>query len=523
MSISLTGVADAFSIPNVEVDLTHGDFDIFSQQVFDGFRLEAGSRPLFHAKVSGETLFNLYLANLPRGEQRQHHTCNCCKDFFRKYGNLCTVDDFGQVRSALWQEKVAPRRYQKARAALRNAVESSQIGGSFYARETQLGVRRTGFWTHFGVVNPAPYKSVALEPNERAALDLQNVGTLRRALQEFRPDVLRKAKSLITTGKVQRTDKIMPIIDFLLTAHSNGVMQNPNKLFATVRGAPDGWCTPRSSSAGSFLEDLLVYPPQDAVNRLNAKLNPLQYQRPQAPAKTGNIVQANKLFEKMGLEASLDRRFAKLSDVDKIWEPSKTNARSSKSVGAFSSLRQTASPPSLGGRQRMTWSKFERTILPTARSLALQGSTAHRNYAAMTTANRPSAPPLFQWDSPLSWYVYSGGSGPSRWGLPGYGWIQIKAVATGPQKIGTFANNRLLVLEGAVDQNNNSLAIFPELLRSELHGVRSTIEEFSNRGKLKNPVGQKASGLLINDAIRSTVLLVTTDVAQFEVEIDQYD
>ncbi len=74
-------------------------------------------------------------------------------------------------------------------------------------------------------------------------------------------------------------------------------------------------------------------------------------------------------------------------------------------------------------------------------------------------------------------------------------------------------NSALIVISGARDLNNRSLALFPELLRSELHSVRRTIEAHSRSQKLEllEDGEQHAAGLRLGDG--STTHLVVRSAA----------
>ena len=174
----------------------------------------------------------------------------------------------------------------------------------------------------------------------------------------------------------------------------------------------------------------------------------------------------------------------------------------------------------------MSWAKFERTILPGADKIEAYIDTGHRNYGAYVTVTDGSAPLLFQWDNPVSWYVYSGGSSPSKWRLNAGSWTKVVGIFDRPcgNTNPNWGDGRLLALEGARDTGHSGLALFPEIIRSDLKSVRSTIEEFSKKGTIKKPVSQHAAGLLIGDReFRSVRLRVTVGSIIGEFLIDRFE
>ena len=51
----------------------------------------------------------------------------------------------------------------------------------------------------------------------------------------------------------------------------------------------------------------------------------------------------------------------------------------------------------------------------------------------------------------------------------------------------------LIVLEGAREQRENlGLCLFPTLMRGEFHGVRRTVEEFNQWGRIEDPEAGKS-------------------------------
>lgn len=131
-------------------------------------------------------------------------------------------------------------------------------------------------------------------------------------------------------------------------------------------------------------------------------------------------------------------------------------------------------------------------------------------FGMFTTSVDPMDPPLFKWDNednrnPLSWYTYTGGTMPGQWNLP-HGFVQVKAVSQYPSELagmGYLGSGIMLVLNGARDTRQSGLALFPSLLRGELHEVRATIEAYSAKGKIQeacpgDPLVQHAAGRLLS-------------------------
>ena len=97
-----------------------------------------------------------------------------------------------------------------------------------------------------------------------------------------------------------------------------------NLLWRAVAEAPAGYCHPKSAVTGSLLEDVAAGMAfKDIARRFNAKVAPLAYQRPQAAPSASNVQQAEKIVAQLGIAPSLERRFARLDEVQVLdWVPS---------------------------------------------------------------------------------------------------------------------------------------------------------------------------------------------------------
>ena len=71
---------------------------------------------------------------------------------------------------------------------------------------------------------------------------------------------------------------------------------------------------------GTLLEDLATGMDFATVSaRFAAKMHPLKYLRPQAAPRAGNIADAEKIVAKLGIARSLERRFARIDEIETLW------------------------------------------------------------------------------------------------------------------------------------------------------------------------------------------------------------
>lgn len=502
-------------------------------QLDQQFQREVNQLPLFTTDVSN--LWALYLDNLPPG-QRQFHNCNACRHFIERFGGLALVSRSGHLSSPLWGTMDSvPDLYLHSVKAMDIAVREATVTGVFLADEdiglvrTRIvrkkvatwGTPQTGMWHHFAVTAPARSLVAPGGAKNAAQLMAEKCGdfeTVKRALGEFQPDMLQVAVSLLKGDKLYRSEKVLGqaewLLDLQFEANRTTGKWRDAVIWRAVASAPAGFCHPRSSMIATLLEDLQGgMGIGQASKRFAEKMNPLRYQRPQAAPKAATIQQAEQLVEKLGIERALQRRMALAQEVQAIWQPhAQRRQPRERATSVFSHLAPP--PPAASSAQLVTsaktvitWVKFASTVLPGAAGIEVFVRSGLRSFSTLLTAVHPEAPPVLQWDSleqrnPFSWYFWSGGSTPASFGLTAGKFHKVIGITLKPNlwnnRTDHHASGVLFMIHGARDTRVPGLCLFPEILRSDLHGVRSVIEAHSNSKKVvRDNFIQEAAGLLM--------------------------
>lgn len=399
-----------------------------------------------------------------------------------------------------------------------------------------MGRPTTGQWRHLFL--EAPMQSICppglLDAHQVMAAKKEEHDIVCRALGVYSLQHLNQAVTLLESDALYRGEKVLGPVKWLrdlkvvMTTHRYASRAN-NLVWLAIAEAPSGFCHPTSSMAGSLLEDLASGMPLDGcARRFAAKMHPLQYQRPQAPPKEGAIKRAEEIFAQMDLGRSLDRRFARLEDVQALWLPVQEQETGGL-FGHLSAMRRNMAPAGNLPPQVITWDKFQRTVLPQARKIEAlvpyQGQ-----FTALTTAVHADARPILQWDSdprnPVNWYMYSGGSRADQWKLQSGTWVPVTGVCLSPhqwhgRQLSHHAKGAVVILEGCADTTfGQGNAIFPEDLLSDLREVRSVIEAYSKRATLAGRSEATACGLWVGQ-----VTLAVTDPSglRLQYKIDRWD
>lgn len=521
------------------VSATHNhdhDYSALLMGVRGSFAAIAGG----HAKLfltDADGLNDLYLNSLPA--ERQVHNCHCCRRFIGTYGNLVAINEAGEAVPAMWNPEGVPEFYRPAFKAMFDRVKKARVTSVFLTKQATWGTPETGTWQHISVAPPAGlvYRERALTDGQAMAAAKENFRTVASALSEFTPPMLDEALRLLQADALARSEKFIAPVRWLRVLHDRPKgRKGENVLWSAIATAPEGYCHPKASVIAPLLDDIAAGLPFAEIKaRFDAKLGPLIYQRPQAAPNAGNIKAAEALVEKLGIAPSLERRFARLDELQATWKP-KASADAPKTGGVFGHLKpkDVAGVPSVNiPAMTMTWDKFARTVLPSAEQMEINVPSRGR-FIAITTAANADAPPIMKWDrederNPFAWYVYHNGSAASQWRLAAGSWSKITAIAPNPSMWGSrpmpyLGEGMVLVIEGAADtQTGQGNALFPECLREELHGARPTIEAYSRSAILGGREEASACGYHVGKGAADCAVRVFSGGAWTSYRIDRWD
>lgn len=516
------------------------DYDQFLARFNAAFNsaIQNGAEPLFTTDADG--LYAAYLSAFSEGAERQHHTCHACRHFLDRYAGLVTIDAKGITAPAVLAVLDVPEQYEAPIAAMAKIVRKAKVTGVFLSSQAVLGQPVTGAWRHFSVTLPKSvlHSKLTLTAGQAMAEKREDYINVSRALAEFTQPMLEQALTLLKTDSLYRSEKVMGPAQWLhdLQVGRAAARNKGNAVWRAIAVAPAGFCHPRASMVGTLLEDIAAGMDFEAVaSRFKSKMHPLQYQRPQAAPKASTIAQAEKVVEQLGAAGALKRRFARLEEVQSIWTPREVAV--AKAAGVFGHLKaknESTAPNMRLPAQTMTWDKFSRTVLPDAESIEFYARALRDNYCALVTAVDSEAPPILQWDlperrNPVSWYVWNGGSSPEQFGLRTGSFYAVSAITLKPSSwFGAKSDNHgdavLFLLAEARESRIAGAALFPEILKSEFHGIRSVIESYSRSAEIEGIESATACGILLGKGSQwSHLFRVTSKGQKLDYQLDRWD
>lgn len=517
-------------------------YNEFEQAIIDKFNNSiTDNEHLFTTGAEG--LWEAYINNLHEGQQ--HYACTACRHFIERYGGLVTISDNGEMKSALWQTSGIPSFFVVSAQAMHRIVLKSKVTGVFFSKNQTLGQPVTGAWTHLSVSLPQSmvYTERVKSVGEITAEKKADFQILITGLKEYPLEAVEQAVTLLKTDSLYRSEKVLGVAEWLRDLHvklnetKNSKLKS-NLIWKAVATAPPGFVHIKPSMIGTLLDDIVAGMSYESVSRRFAeKMNPLQYQRPQAAPTAGNIERAEKLVEKLGIQKSLERRFARVEELQTIWKPVEEVETKVEGSGVFSHLK----PKDKTEIQKMklpvktlTWVKFFETVLPTAKSIEYY-INSRDYYSAILTAEHEDAPAILQWDNeetrnPFSWYLYSGGSLAAQWNLTAGTYTKVTAVCYQPTMWNRGyehqGNGVLFIIYGAKDDMHKVCGngLFPEILKSELREVRSTIEAYSKQAEIFGYNEASACGVILHKGGNwNAKVKVVSDIGEAEYILDRWD
>lgn len=509
--------------------------------------------PIFRVDYdhSSGSLSDVYESSYPT-KLRQQFTCMTCRKFIQRFGDLALVDEqTGALLPLFWNPEHHTEPFVGPISAVAKLFNGRKVTKEFkvFHSKRHAGIKECGGWTHMSFDFPS--RSVQAEaPKGFSAASAPGLAAmLIQVLHDYNIDVVRRASRLLLEDKLAHADNHKASMRWLLDlkesqSHkleaANEVARH-NLLFQVAVSSFLGCLKQlRSGAVGTLLSGIKESKSfQEIQASWNQIAGPLNYMRPTAAPTAGNISMAEQLFSSLGLTKEDMRREyltpSQIPDNAYVFRDHEYTALKTRSSGIFGHItpknaskeqhRQSTStqrsrndiPPT-----SVSFSTFVRKILPTAKNVQYQLSREPAHLYFFITG-RPGTKPLMQWHDEknrVSWYTHvlpvsveNHGLSPDwtpvsyiipfphLWdGIPTTTIFPLSEDAAAFRYYHSKNGFRYLVgFDGIYDPRDNELCLFPTLLKSGFHGVRSTIERYSKMGRVEMPdAGPIVGGIEIN-------------------------
>jgi hypothetical protein len=515
-------------------------------------------------------LNDVYLAAIGETE-RQQYTCSCCRHFLRDYGSLVTIDADGKTHAALFDAENFPQDnyYFPAVERLQEVVESGRVLGVHKTSQVEWGTPFSGGFQHFSVVPPSALLHVPtykMDARQKQAQLREDYNRMAEAFEEPYLSVanLTKLQKVLEGDVLAGDEKIAGVAGWLIkTATERANAQNKrvkdNLLWRAIASALPGYTHPNTTTVGTVLDDIAAGKSFEVIKKnFEFKTRADRYRRPVAAATVNQIEEAQKLVEESGFTPSLRRRVATIDDIQDrayVWRKLlKPTLEEPKQARVFDHLIKKAAPePELRlPASSMSWNKFSAEILPEVTDIEIYIDDMKQFFSGFMTAADPEAPPIIAYDmpeerNPVTIYqryeqvppMYIGqapgmrGVSPQVWNLEPGRYYSLHGIIKAPHMWGDvpFANmgeQLIFLIKGGYDKiiesGQEGLALFPNLLKPELHQISRVIESYSNQGKPEGNASDQVIGLgFVKGGKFARHLRVTTATGKRDIVIDRWE
>lgn len=413
----------------------------------------AATGKLFRSAFTGDQIWDLYLKSFKkeddpifRDPNSTYHTCNNCKNFIRRYGNIVAVEN-NKVVSIFNVE--CSDEYKSVTDKLSLAISESKIAEVFFEtfeelnklpyescnknnKVFQLGLAKNiKRYTReeaekFGVVTPDETRTfnhlhlflpkefvdmtgASVESIMGAYRDAKNV--FQRAMEEISLDTLNLVRDLIKQGSLLNGEahlkKIEQFIPFKTAYDSLPAADRDAWCWATSYKLP--YAKFKNELIGVLCSELSTGEELNkACQAWNKRVDPANYMKASAPITKKQIAEAKAFVEENGYTESFDRRCATIDDI-KVSEIKHINVGSGKikEVSIFDDIKPTATRhkrSEFDGVEEVHIDKFMKDILPGCTAVEAYLMNKHGgNLVTLTTANNPESKRIFKWDNNYSW------------------------------------------------------------------------------------------------------------------------
>jgi hypothetical protein len=398
-----------------------GDFQQFVTDVTT--RLSAMSQGELYVVGDGldrDSLWLTFLDSFPAGtnlrfRERSEYDCSTCRGFVKNFGNVVEIHD-GQIRTVWSGVSASDPVFSVVAAAMDEFVATLPPATIFRSTEAQYGTKTTRTLRD-GQVEVWHHLHGRVEKRHRT----KDVGAARgtfeaavqvfqRGLAELSQHALDTVVDLIDDNALYRGTEHRPALTEFRSLQNRWTQAADRRAFVFAN-AMNPAARFRNTVIGTLVQDLSAgIDLEQAVRSFESKVAPQNYQRPRALITPAMVKAAMKTIDELGIEESLQRRFARLSDVsvtNVLWVDNDTQSRMKDGIEG---LLMRAATTGSGARLRdakpdeMPVVAFMKDILPGAATIDLWVANSHEpNFVSLTTGRHPAAPRLFTWDNDFGW------------------------------------------------------------------------------------------------------------------------
>lgn len=391
-------------------------FTSVKRQVLEQFEaMLATGGMLFITDVDKEAMWEAYLNGFDDPDEKQHHNCNCCRQFIKRYGRIVVI-----VENKLWTVwDFVPTEplFDKSIQAMKILVHSSKVRDRFLNDTHKLGtdsnydVDNNCTWNHFFVKAPKAIVVPNRDRDTKLSQFRQLKQVFKRGLDELTLEASEIVLDLIKQGSLYRGAEFEKMVTMFHGCQVvyKGLPEDEKDNYAwriTGNSMNPSTLGIRNTAMGTLLIDLSNGVDIDtAVTSWEHVMAPTNYKRPTALVTPGMVNEAEKKVDELGLRDSLGRRFATPEDIS-VNNLIFVNRGAKTATSVFEEMKEEVevSPKQFTKVAEVSIDQFINEVLPTATGVDVLVENNHlSNLVSVIAPKEPDAPGLFKWNNPFSW------------------------------------------------------------------------------------------------------------------------
>jgi hypothetical protein len=386
---------------------------------------------LFTIEVDRDALYNLYLDSFPKEangvfRERRIHDCSACRHFIKTFGNVVKIKN--QKVTTIWDFDVGDNEYSPVLLALSNRLHSSYVSNIFVTDQRSFGLEhniehdetnatRDITWHHFYYKLPKKFITTRSDTLETIKGEYRDtVAVFQRSLDEITEDAISTVLELISQGSLYRGEEFQELVSKFLDYKKEyeNIPFEERELYywEKVNDAGKHIGRIRNHAIGTLLLNISEAEDLDsAVRKYEAIMAPSNYKRPKAIYTKKMIANAQEEIEKLGLSASLERRYAKLEDItvnNVIF--SNKDAVKKMAGSVFERLAESVpvSPKTFTKVEEIPIDAFIKDVIPSIDSMEILFEGRHSgNLVSLIAPENEESKSFFKWNNGFSW-AYAG-------------------------------------------------------------------------------------------------------------------
>jgi hypothetical protein len=392
-------------------------FDKFSEKVKEKF-LEISKGEIYKLDVSKDDLWDLYLSSFPDGtnpvyRQNSFHDCNCCKSFVKNIGNVASIKN-GKI-TTVWDIDIEYP-YNIVCQKISEFLKDSYIRNVFRTKFTGFGSRYTIKLEENNETTRFNHFYCKVDSRHRSNKNINksdDANSFLRALNAFDANYFRDVLLLIDDNNLYRGQEFKKQIKDFLSLKNKFDKLNSERakhLFAWEHiNSPCVFF--KNSVIGTLFSDLADGDDFDvAVAKFESKVAPTNYKRPKSIITPLMIKDAMKRIKDLGIEDSLNRRFASIEDVsvnNVLFVDNSVRSKMRDSLGDIENILMSEAKKkkvSTRASRKISVDKFINNIIPESSELYILVKNANRpNFFSLITSQNQNAKRIFTWNNNFSW------------------------------------------------------------------------------------------------------------------------